>query len=102
MVLPGPGQQRTALLASFAQRDIDTTVKVATDKIADGRQPLGLRPRPPVERRGVPRQRAHGDDGAVFIAISRVVGSTETTIGTEALVTGLTHTAGQSFWVRIR
>ena len=36
IVVPAAGVTRTATLSSFAQRDVDTTIRLATDKVATG------------------------------------------------------------------
>jgi len=71
--VPAAGQQRTALLSSIAQRDVDTTVKVSTDKIATGGNHwvyLVARQSSAGEYRGSLRMAA---TGAVYLQVTRGV-----------------------------
>ncbi|MDX6553523.1 MAG: hypothetical protein QOH74_2011 [Gaiellales bacterium] len=95
------GASREAWLPALGARDVDMVARFQTDKAAAGGNIF-------VYLTG--RRAASGDSyrakvrlaptGAVYVQPTRVVGGVETAIGTEVLVSGLTHAPGGAIWVR--
>ena len=97
------GQTRLIHMWSTSERDVDIRMKVALDKLPVG---TGSNAIPYFELRRADngneyRARARiAPDGRVWVHVSRVTNNVESAIGGEVLVTGLTLTAGSSFWLR--
>ena len=102
MAVSGGGAQHSALLASIAQRDVDITVEVTTDKLATG----GTNWAYVIARQsGTNNYQATlrmAANGGVFLQISRVVNNVETAVGAEVPISGLVHTPNQGIWVRMQ
>ena len=102
IVVPAAGQQRASLLSSLAQRDIDMTMKFATDKLATGgnhwvyvvaaRSSAG-------EYRGSVRMAANG---TVFVSVQPRRRGDRDDDRPRGAVSGLTHTPGAGIWVRMQ
>ena len=101
IALTAAGANRSAVLAGVSALDVDLSFRVRTDKIAAGGAQfiygLARRISSTTEYRAKLRL---APNGSVFIQASSVVGNTETPIGSEVQVAGLTHTAGNFIWVR--
>jgi CSLREA domain-containing protein len=95
------GANRHLRLASLSEQDIDFTVQIATDKLSEGADQnvyLALRRH---DNGNEYRARVRlALNGGVYVQATRVVGGTESAIGTEVRLDTLVRTAGQLFWVR--
>jgi hypothetical protein len=102
MLMAAPGRSRTAALMQTSARDVDLSVRLRTDKDGSGEHAYLLARR---EGTGttLSEYRARlriGGDGAVFLRASRVSGGSETGLGSEVRVSGLSHAPGS--WLRLR
>jgi hypothetical protein len=98
----GAGQSRAAVLASTSAGNVDAVVTFSTDKQASLSQHVAVVARR-VEAGTEYRVRATlASNGAVRLALVRVVDGVETVVGGEVTVPGLTHVAGQPITLRAR
>jgi PKD repeat protein len=100
IVMPSSGSNRSALLNSVSQRDVDLTFRVSTNKAASGgnyfvyavaRRNGNNEYRPQIHLRA---------NGSVGVHGSAVVNNSESGIGSAVTVPGLNHTANNFIWVR--
>jgi len=100
--LPAAAAQRAAYLNGVSQSDTEVNLTTAVDKLATGGgvyvTAVGRRVGTAGDYRANVRVMA---SGAVTLSVSRVVGSTETTMATTTLA-GLTYTAGDPIRVRLQ
>jgi chitodextrinase len=101
IVLGAAGANRSAVLASVSARDVDLSLRVASDKAAVGGAQFvyGLMRRVNAQTEYRAKVRL-ATNGRVFVQASSVVSGAERPIGTEVEVTGLTHTPGG--FIRLR
>jgi hypothetical protein len=103
IVLGAASTNRSAVLASVAQRDVELSFRFTTDKAATGGSQFvyGIlrRINSTNEYRAIVRL---APGGGVFIQASNVVNGTETSIGTEVRVTGLVAAPNQFIRVRVQ
>ena len=96
------GATRGLTLASLAERDIDLTVQVRSDKVATGANQMIYIP---VRIQGTSEYRAKlrlSIGGAVAVNASQVNAGSEADLSAAVTVPGLVHAAGQPIWVRTR
>jgi PKD repeat protein len=100
MLLPNAGVMRSALLDAPNSADIDILFRVSADKSAAGgtwfvysvaRRNGGSEYRPRILLR---------PDGSVAVHASRVLGNSESPLGSPVTVAGLSHSAGSYIWFR--
>jgi hypothetical protein len=104
VVLASAAASRSAVLAGVSRSDADVQLTLSSDKAATGGgvylSTVGRRVGPNLEYRARVRLLS---TGAVGLALSRLAGSsTETLIGPEVTVPGLTYTAGAALRVRFQ
>ena len=97
------GTTRAAVLPSVSAQDVDLVVRVQTDKVATGGPQyaygVARRVSSNTEYRGQVRLLA---DGSVRLRASRVVAGTETLLGSDVVVSGLTHRPNTFIWLRMQ
>ncbi|MEP7377990.1 MAG: putative Ig domain-containing protein, partial [Chloroflexota bacterium] len=97
----GAGINRSAVLSSVSALDVDLSFRVATNRMAAGGAQFiyGIvrRVSSTAEYRAKLRLAVNGN---VYIQASSVVNNTETPIGSEVQVPGLTYTPGNFIWLR--
>ena len=101
--LPTAGVTRAATLTSVSATDVDLTTQFTVDALSTGG---GLYlytdaryVDPNTQYRGKIRL---APDGSVYLHASRVVSGTQTALGSEIKVAGLTYSPGVPIWVRAR
>ncbi|MDQ3145620.1 MAG: hypothetical protein M3R01_01590 [Actinomycetota bacterium] len=102
--VPAAGAGREAVLGSTSARNVDLRASVSTDKAATGTtgQRFTL-----LSRRVAPgsEYRVHtrfSPDGAVLLGVAKANGGTETPLGEEVPVPGVSHVPGRTLVVRVR
>lgn len=98
--VPSAGATRTAALAGVSAREVDVRVRVQSDKLATGSNQFAyLLTRRTATGAAYAAKLRFGTNAGVYLQASRLTTS-ETALGTEVRITGLTHAAGTWFWVR--
>jgi len=96
------GSTRYALLNSPSGQNVELLFRVAVDKVAAGGNYLvyGVARRNSGSNNEYRARLTFKSDGTVALDASRVLGGTETTLGTPVTVSGLTQSAGGYIWLR--
>ncbi len=100
VTLPSAGANRSALLDSIAERDVDIMFRVSTDKVATG-GPFYVYA--VARRNGSNAYRPKlilNPDGTVSVHAGAVVNNEESSLSPAVVVPGLTHGANAFIWIR--
>ncbi len=97
------GVNGSAFLPNVSARDVDTRVRIATDKLAAGASPFAY-----LAVRGVSATSEYraflrfNPNRSLQVRATKLINNVETQLGTLTTVPGVTHTANSYVWLRLQ